>query len=88
MPNVITPAIVFAMSDVILNILYASALGFVGLGVQPPSPELGAMIADGRKFVLNFPNLTTFPGLAIVAIGVAFSVLGDGLADYLRPARS
>jgi peptide/nickel transport system permease protein len=86
MPNVLTPAIVFAMSDVILNILYVSALGFLGLGVQPPDPELGTMIADGRKFILNYPNLTTFPGLGVVAIGVAFSVLGDGLADYLRPS--
>jgi len=86
MPNVLTPAIVFAMSDVILNILYVSALGFLGLGVQPPNPELGTMIADGRKFILNYPNLTTFPGLGVVAIGVAFSVLGDGLADYLRPS--
>ncbi len=85
MPNVITPAIIFAMSDVVLNILFAAALGFLGLGIQPPSPELGAMIADGRKFMLSTPNLTTFPGLAIVFIGVAFSILGDGLADYLRP---
>jgi peptide/nickel transport system permease protein len=86
MPNVLTSAIVFAMSDVILNILYVAALGFLGLGVQPPDPELGTMIADGRKFILNYPNLTTFPGLGVVAIGVAFSVLGDGLADYLRPS--
>jgi peptide/nickel transport system permease protein len=88
MPNVITPAIVFAMSDVILNIIFASSLGFLGLGIQPPSPELGVMIADGRKFMLTHPNLTTFPGLAVVFIGVAFSVLGDGLADYLRPQSS
>jgi len=85
MPNVITPCIVFAMSDVILNILFVAALGFLGLGVQPPAPELGTMIADGRKLVLAYPNMTTFPGLAIVMIGIAFSVLGDGLADYLRP---
>jgi peptide/nickel transport system permease protein len=85
MPNVITPCIVFAMSDVVLNILYVSALGFLGLGIQPPLPELGTMIADGRKFMLTYPNLTTFPGLGVVVIGVAFSVLGDGLADYLRP---
>ena len=88
MPNVITPAVVFAMSDVILNIIFASSLGFLGLGIQPPSPELGVMIADGRKFMLTHSNLTTFPGLAVVAIGVAFSVLGDGLADYLRPSSS
>lgn len=85
MPNVITPAIIFAMSDVVLNILFAAALGFLGLGIQPPSPELGSMIADSRKFMLTNANLTTFPGLAVVLIGVAFSILGDGLADYLRP---
>jgi peptide/nickel transport system permease protein len=85
MPNVITPCIVFAMSDVILNILYVSALGFLGLGIQPPTPEIGTMIAEGRKLILTYPNLTTFPGLAVVLIGIAFSVLGDGLADYLRP---
>jgi len=85
MPNVITPCIVFAMSDVILNILYVASLGFLGLGIQPPHPEVGTMIADGRKLILTHPNLTTFPGLAVVLIGIAFSVLGDGLADYLRP---
>ncbi len=85
MPNVITPCIVFAMSDVILNILFVASLGFIGLGIQPPTPELGTMISDGRKFILGNPNLTTFPGLAVVLIGIAFSVLGDGLADYLRP---
>ena len=85
MPNVITPCIVFAMSDVILNILYVAALGFLGLGIQPPDPEVGTMIAEGRKLILTHPNLTTFPGLAVVVIGIAFSVLGDGLADYLRP---
>lgn len=88
MPNVIMPAIIFAMSDVVLNILFAAALGFLGLGIQPPSPELGGMIAEGRKFMLTMPNLTTFPGLAVVCIGVAFSILGDGLADYLRPQSS
>ena len=85
MPNVITPAIVFGMSDIILNILFAAALGFLGLGVQPPQAELGTMVADGRQLLLTHPNLTTFPGLAIVAVGIAFSIFGDGVADYLRP---
>jgi peptide/nickel transport system permease protein len=85
MPNVVTPAIVFGMSDIILNILFAAALGFLGLGVQPPAAELGTMVADGRAMLLTQPNLTTFPGLAIVMVGIAFSILGDGLADYLRP---
>ncbi len=86
LPNVISPAIVFAMSDVVWNVFAAGALGFLGLGVQPPLPELGVMIADGRKFILSYPYLAVFPGLAVGVVGVAFSLLGDGLADYLRPS--
>ncbi len=84
LPNVITAAIVFAMADMVLNILFAASLGFLGLGVQPPDPELGLMIAEGRDFFLRDWRLTTFPGFAIILIGAGFSFLGDGLADYFR----
>ena len=84
-PNVISSAIVFSMSDMILNIILVSSLSFLGLGAQPPIPEWGSMISEGRAFILDAWGLSTFPGLCIVICGVAFSLLGDGLADVLRP---
>lgn len=85
LPNVMAPALVFAMSNVVLNILFAASLSFLGLGVQPPSPEWGTMIAEARVFMLTSPSLTVFPGLAVVITGLGFTLLGDGLLDYLRP---
>lgn len=85
LPNVITPCIVFAMTDVVLDILAASSLGFLGLGVQPPCPEWGVMISDGREFIASAWWISTFPGLAIAIVGIGFSLVGDGLADLLRP---
>jgi peptide/nickel transport system permease protein len=87
LPNVITPAIVFAAVDVILNIGVASSLGFLGLGAQPPTPEWGALIAEGRGFMSTAWWISTFPGIAIVIVGVGFTLLADGLADFLRPGR-
>src|SRR5690606_6938961 len=86
-PNVITPVVVFAMADMVLNILVDASLSFLGLGTQPPNPEWGLMIAEGRDFFLRSWQLTTIPGLAILVVGTGFSLLGDGLADLLRPAR-
>jgi peptide/nickel transport system permease protein len=85
LPNVINPAIVYGMSDIVLVILAASSLGFLGLGVQPPTPEWGVMVADGREFVTLAPWLPIFPGLAIAIVGISFSLLGDGLSTLLRP---
>jgi peptide/nickel transport system permease protein len=85
LPNAILPALVLAASSVASNILFAAALGYLGLGVQPPDPEWGAMIADARGFLQTAPGLIVFPGLALSLTGLAFSVLGDGLADALRP---
>lgn len=85
LPNAITPALVFSVTDVVLCILLASALSFLGLGVQPPTPDWGAMISEGRIFIYQAWWMTTFPGLAIMAIGIGFSLVGDGLADVLRP---
>jgi len=85
LPNIITPAIVFSMSDFVLDIVLGASLSFFGLGAQPPTPEWGAMISDGRVFMTTDWWIATFPGLAIVLVGAAFSLCGDGLADALRP---
>lgn len=85
LPNVITVAVIFSMSDAVLNILLGGALSFLGLGVQPPTPEWGLMIAEGRDFLLTSPAMVVVPGVALLWVGVAFNLLGDGLTDRLRP---
>ena len=85
--NVVTVAIIYSMADAVLNILTAAGLSFLGLGVQPPNPEWGLMIAEGRDFFLRDWKMTTIPGFAILIVGAGFSLVGDGLADLLRPRR-
>jgi len=85
LPNVITQAIVFAMSDIVLDILAIVTLGYLGLGVQPPTPDWGRMIADGQTFLTTHWQLSTIPGVAIVITALGLSLLADGLADLLRP---
>jgi peptide/nickel transport system permease protein len=85
LPNVMAPAIVFAMLDAVNNVGLGAALGFLGLGVQDPTPEWGKMISDGQNFMATSWWLPTMPGLAIVFFGLGLSLLGDGLADRLRP---
>ena len=87
LPNVIAPAIIFSMVDAVGNILLGSALGFLGLGAQTPSPEWGAMISDGQTYMLSAWWLPTMPGLAIVIVAAGFSLFGDGIADLLRPGQ-
>lgn len=84
LPNVVTPAIVFAMSDVVLILLSTTSLSFLGLGVQPPTPEWGNMVAEGRTYMITAWWMITFPGLAIVLTGVALSLFGDGIVNLLR----
>ncbi len=84
LPNIVGPALIFGMSAVVLNILSGASLGFLGLGVQAPNPEWGVMVAESREYVLTAWWLPLFPGLAIVIVGVAFSLLGDGLSTVLR----
>jgi len=62
-----------------------TSLGFLGLGIQPPTPEWGLMIAEGRTFLQDAWWISVFPGLAIVYVGITFTVLGEGLDDFLRP---
>ena len=85
MPNVITSAIVFSVADIVLVILSAASLSFLGLGVPPPTPEWGAMISERGNFVLFAWWPVTLPGLAIVLTALAFSLVGDGVADLMRP---
>src|SRR5947209_10518137 len=87
LPNIISAAVVFAMADAIGNILLAAALGYLGLGIQEPAPEWGTMIADGQNYIVTSWWVPTIPGIAIVIVGIAFSLIGDGLAAYLRPKR-
>jgi peptide/nickel transport system permease protein len=84
LPNTAAAVLIFSMVDAVGNIILAASLGFLGLGAQPPSPEWGAMIADGQNYILTSWWLATIPGLAVVFVGVAFSLVGDGLADLLR----
>lgn len=83
-PNVVTQAIVFVMSDVVLDLLAIVTLGYLGLGIAPPAPDWGDMMATGQQFLSTHWELTTFPGLAVVLTGLGLSLLGDGLADLLR----
>ena len=85
LPNTITQAIVFAMSDICLDILAIVTLGYLGLGIQPPTPDWGRMIADGQTYLTTHWELSTFPGIAIVIAALGLSLLADGLADLLRP---
>ena len=83
LPNVINSSIVFSMSDFVLNILLVSGLSFLGLGIQPPIPEWGAMISEGKDFILQAWWISTMPGFVVVLTGTALSLIGDGLAQRL-----
>jgi dipeptide transport system permease protein len=85
LPNCTAPLIVQATLGISTAILDAAALGFLGLGAQPPLPEWGTMLADAREFVLRAWWVVTLPGLAILVTVLAFNLLGDGLRDALDP---
>ena len=81
LPNVIAPSLVYVFTGMVLAILTGATLSFFGLGPQPPTPEWGAMIAEGRQFLLQAWWMPTFPGVALLIVGVALSLIGDGLAE-------
>ena len=85
LPNSLTPVIVLATFGIPEAILASAALGFLGLGVQPPTPEWGVMISEGKDFIRRAPYLITWPGVAIMMVVLSFNFLGDGLRDVLDP---
>ncbi|GAC1315898.1 MAG: ABC transporter permease [Chloroflexota bacterium] len=84
-PSCLPPLIVQASLGIGTTILTAAALGFLGLGVQPPSPEWGAMLSRGRTYVASAVHVVAFPGMAIALVVLGFNLLGDGLRDALDP---
>lgn len=84
-PNVLAIVIIYAMADVVMNILLLSSLSFLGLGQQPPYPEWGLMVSEARDFFLRDWRMMTYPGLAVLITGAAFGLIGDGLTQALRP---
>jgi peptide/nickel transport system permease protein len=85
LPNVMGPVIVLATLGIGGIIILESALSFLGLGIQPPTPSWGGTLADGRALIRQFPHITTFPGIMIFLTVLAFNMLGDGLRDALDP---
>jgi peptide/nickel transport system permease protein len=85
LPNVLTSSLVYAMADIALYIGLAASLSFLGLGAKPPEPEWGAMITEARAYITTAWWMSVFPGLAMVLTGTGLSLIGDGLADVLRP---
>lgn len=85
LPNIASPVLVYATLYMGYAILMESALTFLGLGVQPPTPSWAEMIASGRNYVLVAPHIATIPGIAIMLATLGFNLLGDGLRDALDP---
>ncbi|MBB6022506.1 peptide/nickel transport system permease protein [Paenibacillus sp. JGP012] len=88
LPNMLSPLIVMAMMDVGGMMLSISGLSFLGLGAQPPDPEWGAMLNEGRRYLQTAPWLLIYPGLAIFSTVIIFNLLGDSLRDVLDPKKN
>jgi peptide/nickel transport system permease protein len=84
-PNIMSPLLVQATLRLATTLLLASSLSFLGLGVQPPQPEWGAMLSGGRAYVTAAPHVIFFPGLAIMVTTLGFNLMGDALRDTLDP---
>jgi peptide/nickel transport system permease protein len=85
LPNVLSPIIITITGHLAGSILAASALSFLGLGVQPPQPEWGSLIANSRQYIRDYPYLVSIPGLAIASVVLSMNLFGDGLRDALDP---
>ena len=81
LPNVVLQAIIFSMSDIVLTLLAIVTLGFLGLGVPPPTPDWGTMIQEGQQFILTKWYMATIPGLAVVLTGLALALIADGIVE-------
>lgn len=84
LPNVLPQAVVLLMTEILLIMVAVVTLGYLGLGVQPPTPDWGTMISDGQLFLTTKWWISTLPGLAVVTTGIGLSLVGDGLADVWR----
>jgi peptide/nickel transport system permease protein len=84
LPHLLRPNLVYSLSDVLNNILALAALSYLGLGVQPPTPEWGAIIADGQTYLLSSWWIATLPGLFVVIVGLGFSLTGEALVERLH----
>lgn len=85
LPNIIAPAIVGTTMSIGMTIMSAAGLAYIGLGIQPPSPEWGAMLSAGKDYILDYPHMLIFPGMAIAITVLAINLFGDGLRDALDP---
>ena len=85
LPNVVQPVLVNVTMGIGMVITMAAALSYIGLGVQPPTPEWGALLSAGRLHILNYPHLIMFPGLVIAITVLSINLMGDGLRDALDP---
>lgn len=85
LPNAIVPSAVFLMTDAVLTIVLGSSLGFLGLGVQPPTPEWGVMIAEGRTYLGSAWWISLCPGIALCTLAFGLSLVADGVAQVLDP---
>jgi peptide/nickel transport system permease protein len=85
LPNIVPPLLVQTSLRLATAMITAASLSFLGLGPQPPTPEWGAMLADGRDFIVNAPQLIFYPGVTIFLVAMSFNMVGDGLRDALDP---
>ena len=86
-PNVLSQAVIYAMSDIVMDIMAIVTLGYLGLGIAPPTAAWGSMILDGQEFITTQWLQATIPGLAVVVTSLGLSLLGDGMSDQLSPER-